>query len=82
MSDIPQSVLRKQRDDLLAQALAQLSSRDIDIIAKRFGFFGHPQIRKDIAAHHRVSTPRIQQIEARALRRLSKFEELREYISV
>ena len=54
----------------LARALASLSPREQTVLKLHFGFDGPPQTLDSVGEQFRVSPSRIQQIEAKALRKL------------
>lgn len=75
-------MMGKDRTRLIEDALSKLTPRDTDILRQRFGLGDEePQSLENIARMNNVTTERIRQIEARALRRLkhpSKTRALRE----
>ena len=60
----------KDRDECLSEALGTLSERLEELIRFRFGFDGDPHTLEETAEKYNVTTERIRQLEAKALRQL------------
>lgn len=66
-------ILSAENMKLIEQHLSVLNSRERDIIEKRFGLNGHePMTLHEIGLEQNVSRERIRQIEAGAMRRMSR----------
>jgi RNA polymerase sigma factor (sigma-70 family) len=67
----PLSVLEKQQAVQSVDALLDtLTPREAEVMRLRYGFDGEPMGLREIAKVNRVSTSRVMQIEAKALRKL------------
>ena len=68
MGHIPQAV---------SSALGELSTRERDVVQRRFGLAGErPQTLEEIGTHLNLSRERIRQIEREALDRMRRFQDL------
>ena len=74
------SLLDTFREILLDELLSELSSKERDVIALRYGLDGTvPRSQKDVAKKYNVTTTRIAQIEKKALRKMQIKASHKEY---
>lgn len=66
-----EAIFVTERADLLKAHLGQLSERQQDVLARRFGLWGHDEMTlEEVGTIYGVTRERIRQIEAKALERL------------
>ena len=66
----PMTIESIQQNELLYEALERLTTKEKEVIKKRFGLEGSKQTIGEVSKSFNVSRERIRQIEARALRKL------------
>ena len=77
----PEEIVFAQLNSVLIErALQQLKKREADVIRLRYGLNGEtPHTLEEVGAMYRVTRERIRQIEAKAIRRLQRFKELKAF---
>ncbi|MBQ9039285.1 MAG: sigma-70 family RNA polymerase sigma factor [Clostridia bacterium] len=73
-------VFAQLNSELIERALQQLKKREADVIKLRYGLNGEtPHTLEEVGAMYKVTRERIRQIEAKAIRRLQRFKELKAF---
>ena len=77
----PEEIIFTQlRSEIIERALQQLKKREADVIRLRYGLNGKaPHTLEEVGAIYKVTRERIRQIEAKVIRRLKNFKELKAF---
>ena len=73
-------VFAQLKNEMIEKTLQQLTKKEADVIRLRYGLNGAaPHTLEQVGAMYKVTRERIRQIEAKAIRRLKRFKELKAF---